>query len=217
MSIFPRPFTREEFDAFVDMYFGIRGVGGTIRDSADPEDMLTRLFATAQLVYISEEAMRQSTVHFDRRGELTVESDGVSGVQCTVVDCNSPYSIANRIIILHGIIDSERAVIAEKIRKSDRMEDTINVMGDTIDGLKIACAGHSKEIREEKKTKELWKGTADKLAKKLVASHTLSIKLRGITSKLREKVKEFGRNRIDDEKTTSEESIRHVIKARTKP
>ncbi len=180
MSIFPRPFTREEFDAFVDMYFGIRGVGGTIRDSADPEDMLTRLFATAQLVYISEEAMRQSTVHFDRRCKLTVESDGVSGVQCTVVDCNSPYSIANQIIILHGIIDSERAVIAEKIRKSDRMEDTINVMGDTIDSLRMRSV--------------VWEGTAEKLAKKLVASHNLSRKLRGKTSKLKEKVKKLSRN-----------------------
>ena len=48
-SDLPRPLSREEFDSFVDKYFGVRGSGGKIEVCIDPEDELTRLFATAKM------------------------------------------------------------------------------------------------------------------------------------------------------------------------
>jgi len=146
--IHPQPFTRKEFDAFVDMWFGNRGVGGKITDGIEPADSLTRLFATAQLVYIQEEAMQESTVHVDRRGKLTVESNGKCSTLCTVADCNSPYSIANQFIILHGIIDSERVVLTELAEQIGKMTDITTGLEDTIDDLNIAYTEKDAEIQE---------------------------------------------------------------------
>lgn len=49
------PFTMEELDAFIDMYFGQRGRSGKLEDCIEPEDSFTRVIATAKFGVRKEE------------------------------------------------------------------------------------------------------------------------------------------------------------------
>ncbi len=51
----PKPFTKEEFEDFVDTYFSTPNVPGSIDDGVEPEDLYTRLFATARLAFLEDD------------------------------------------------------------------------------------------------------------------------------------------------------------------
>lgn len=51
----PMPLTEKELDAYIDAYFGQRGMDGKLENCIDPEDTLTRVFATAKFGMRKEE------------------------------------------------------------------------------------------------------------------------------------------------------------------